>query len=264
MNQRTTEAHPGKPTKALPTDRIKLPKQLDVVRAFGVIYSQTGAPVTFEEAGAIASFKSSTASLMAAFVTQNGMLKRTEGGLVPAGEVVEYARAFEWNTETAAHELAPLIKKCWFAESLMPKLKFGARSEDELVADLAKEVNAAPKYRDQLVMLLSLLESVGLTEREQDGSIKAASGVGGKPVEKVGPKKKDHPAVAPPQSVQATHVSTSFVKPTMGVVQFNVNVNVDMAELSGWSADRLTAFFGGIAQVLAAKSGLEGSETVKE
>jgi hypothetical protein len=43
-------------------------------------------------------------------------------------------------------------------------------------------------------------------------------------------------------------------------VQFHVSVKVDMAEFAGWSADRITAFFGGIAQVLAAKGTLEKNE----
>lgn len=52
-------------------------------------------------------------------------------------------------------------------------------------------------------------------------------------------------------------VSPSYVHQTAGGVQFQVNVNVDMSEFAGWSADRISAFFSGIAQVLAAKGALE-------
>ncbi len=41
--------------------------------------------------------------------------------------------------------------------------------------------------------------------------------------------------------------------PQEGVVQFHVTVNVSMKQLAGWAPDRITAFFGGVAQVLAAK-----------
>ena len=44
---------------------------------------------------------------------------------------------------------------------------------------------------------------------------------------------------------------------TEGTIQFHVSVRVDMTEFAGWKADRITAFFGGIAQVLAAKGDLE-------
>jgi hypothetical protein len=38
-------------------------------------------------------------------------------------------------------------------------------------------------------------------------------------------------------------------------IRLNVTVDVDMAELSGWSAERIGAFFAGVAQVLAAQKG---------
>jgi len=52
-------------------------------------------------------------------------------------------------------------------------------------------------------------------------------------------------------------VTTAFATPTEGVVQFHVAVPVDMKEFAGWSPDRITAFFSGIAQVLAAKRTIE-------
>ena len=54
-----------------------------------------------------------------------------------------------------------------------------------------------------------------------------------------------------------TAVSTVFSKPTDGVVQFTISVKVDMKEFAAWAPDRITAFFGGIAQVLAAKGKME-------
>jgi hypothetical protein len=52
-------------------------------------------------------------------------------------------------------------------------------------------------------------------------------------------------------------VSTAFVQPTEGVVQFHVSVKVDMNEFASWRPDRITAFFGGIAAVLRAKGKVE-------
>ena len=50
---------------------------------------------------------------------------------------------------------------------------------------------------------------------------------------------------------------TTFSQPTEGTVQFHVSVKVDMAEFAGWEPARITSFFGGIAQVLAAKGAIE-------
>ena len=51
---------------------------------------------------------------------------------------------------------------------------------------------------------------------------------------------------------------SNFHQQPEGLVQFAVSVRVDMSELSTWSPDRIAAFFGGIAQVLAAKGKVEG------
>jgi len=39
-----------------------------------------------------------------------------------------------------------------------------------------------------------------------------------------------------------------------GAISLDIRVSVSMAEMQGWSADRIGAFFAGIAQVLAAKN----------
>ncbi len=52
-------------------------------------------------------------------------------------------------------------------------------------------------------------------------------------------------------------IATTFSMPAEGIVQFNISVKVNAQDFAGWSPDRITAFFGGIAQVLAAKGALE-------
>lgn len=52
-------------------------------------------------------------------------------------------------------------------------------------------------------------------------------------------------------------VQTAFTQAPEGKVQFFVNINVDITEISRWSPDRIAAFFTGLAQVLAAKGSIE-------
>jgi len=47
--------------------------------------------------------------------------------------------------------------------------------------------------------------------------------------------------------------------PSSSGVAFDVRLQVDMAEMATWSPDRITAFFGGIAAVLAAKNASENA-----
>src|SRR5437660_1062508 len=59
-------------------------------------------------------------------------------------------------------------------------------------------------------------------------------------------------------------VLTAFSRETEGAVNFNVSVRVNMQEFFwGWHADRISAFFAGIAKVLAAKAGIEESEATE-
>jgi hypothetical protein len=51
-------------------------------------------------------------------------------------------------------------------------------------------------------------------------------------------------------------VSTGFLT-AGGRVQLHVNIDVSMDEMAGWTPDRISAFFAGLAQVLAAKKGTE-------
>lgn len=249
MNQKSND----KPTKVLPTDRLKLPKQLDIIRTYGILYSQTGSAITPERVGEIVGLKASTVSLMNAFLTENRFLKKTPEGFIPAESVLEFAQRFEWNQEAAPTALASLLSETWFAQVVIRKLRFDPRDEMELVTDLARECNAQTKYRDQLSLLVEYLHISGLVERDETTI-------------RVSPKKTIVKEEEPPRS-KSVHsseasqsVSTSFSKPTQGLVQFHVNVKVDMAEMEAWSPDRISAFFGGIAQVLAAKNAIEGKE----
>jgi hypothetical protein len=45
------------------------------------------------------------------------------------------------------------------------------------------------------------------------------------------------------------------------VLRFNVDVSVDMKEFATWKPDRISAFWAGIAQVLAAKAAVEQEGT---
>ena len=42
-----------------------------------------------------------------------------------------------------------------------------------------------------------------------------------------------------------------------GGVQFDFSIRVGMAEIAGWSAERIAAFFAGLAQVIAARGKAE-------
>jgi hypothetical protein len=250
----TSSKKKSKPTKSLPTERITFAKQLSLLRAYAVASGAAGKVATNKEAADIVEMVESTTSMANAFFVDVGFLQRADGGFLPAQEVVGFARAFEWNPETASHKLQPLIARAWFSEALVPKLSFRTLTEDQAIADLADAAAAGPDYKVQLRLLLDYMEAAGMVQR--DGNmvkmIKTAASPLVPPSDKPATGDTGKESVTPKGSV-----STLFAQPTEGVVQFHVSVKVDMKEFAGWEPGRITAFFGGIAQVLAAKGAIE-------
>lgn len=246
-----------RPTKTLPTERIAFSRQLDILRAYAAASGPTGQPVTNDAVGKIVQLNSSTVSLANSFFVGLGFLQKTDSGYIPSPEVVAFNRAYSWNPDTAAHKMADLIQKGWFAQAILPRLSFRPLDEEEALSVLADASNAGTDYRDQLRTLLNYMEAAGLINREGN-AIRLSQPVSGTPIsssatlpisvsERVGGLQDRAEARAEPL-VQGA--------PTGGVA-FKIDVNVKMDELAGWSADRIAALFEGIAKVVAAKSGGE-------
>jgi hypothetical protein len=256
-----------KPKKPLPTDRIPLSTQLDILRAYGAISTPDGKPIRLKELGAVVKRDPDTVSLCNPFFSDLKLIIKDGGGYLPSAEVVNYHNAYQWNPETAARELAPMISESWFAQELMSKLNFRPLEESEAIADLAKAVSAGPKYKKSLRLLLEYMEVAGLVTRDGHMLVKAsqtpvAQVRSERPIEQPMARSAEPPAPEPqPQQREAqsarSSVTTSFSQPTEGTVQFHISVKVSMSEFATWQADRIQAFFGGIAQVLAAKGTVE-------
>jgi hypothetical protein len=245
--------------KTLPTDRLSVPKQLDILRAYGASFESTGAPVTNDAVAEIVELAPTTVSLSNAFLVDVGLIQRGDAGYTPSPEVVAFCHAFGWDEEKASHKLAPLLIKTWFAQALIPKLKFRPLKSDEALRILAEVSSADKDYTAQLQMLLGFLDLTGIVVCE-NGEIRLNRETG-----------ETEKTITPP-GAEATptveQVTTAFAQKnatsaglSAGAINFEIKVNVGMAELSGWSADRITAFFSGVAKVMAAKADAENGKT---
>lgn len=251
-----------RPQRSLPSDRVGFPKQMDTLRAFAAASGPSGKTVTNLEVANILSMQPSTVALTNPFFVDNRFLQRVDGGFIPAPEVVSFARTHEWNPDAAPQKLAPLVSTSWFAERLLPRLAFGPLEIEQALVELAEAAAAPPVYRAQVRTLLDYLSTSGLVLRE--GSTIRAARPQAQAEAADRPASTERPAAAATleakEPTSRTAVATSFLQaPTEGVVQFHVNVRVDMAEFAGWSSDRIAAFFTGIAQVLTAKGAIEKS-----
>lgn len=247
----------NRPIKTLPTDRIQFEKQLDLLRAYAAVSGPSRKAVTNKDVAAVVGMVASTVSISNKFFSEMGFLSQAaDGGYVPTADVVSYARAYEWKPDTASHKLAPTVLGTWFAQKVVPKLRFRPMPEEEAIADLADEAHAGPSYASQLRVLLDYLEAAGIVTTDDAGQLRLGPAANATVSE---PTATTAGAAEPPKepAAKAAAVATGFAAPTEGVVQFHVSVKVDMAEFEGWEAERIASFFSGIAQVLAAKSKIE-------
>ena len=243
-----------RPTKPLPTDRIAFAKQLQILRAYASASGPSGKAVTNKTVGDIVGMNSSTVSLANSFFVSMGFLLKTDAGYMPSQEVMSFNLAYDWNKDTAAQKLAPLIEKSWFVETLMPRLRFRQLDENEALSTLADAATAGQDYKGQLLLLLSYMEASGLVVLE-GGTVRLTKASTSPTLstsvsDKISVQEHKAVSILPPQDKE-----TQMPLPTLvsSGVAFNINVKVDMTELSTWPADRISAFFSGIAQVLAAK-----------
>lgn len=245
-----------RPTKILPTDRINFTKQLDLLRAWAAASSPPGKAVANAEVAEMVKMQASTVSLANPFFASVGLLQKTEGGYIPSPDVVAYHRAAEYS-ELPTHKLAPTIRESWFGIALLPKLSFRAMSENEALAVLHDASQAPGEYRTQIKMLLEYLIAGGVAQREGD-FIKSA-----KPAFEFGPSGNPPPPepsrAQEPEIVTQNkpNIATAYAATPEGGISFHISVKVNMEQFATWQPQRITAFFSGIAQMLAAKADIE-------
>jgi hypothetical protein len=247
----------SKPTRILPTDRIGFDKQLDILRAYAAGSSQGSKAVTLDELSRIMKMAPATLTLANPFLNSVGLITKTDSGYMPAPEVLSFLLAFQWDPETAAHKMAPIVENAWFFTTLKPKLTFSPLAEDAVIATLAEQATAGPDYRKGLKTLVEYMIAVGLIQREGT-DLKLATSRQAVPVSSdSSPPKPDGPRAVADAETKTRIINTTFAKTAEGAVHFNVNVRIDMEEFKDWRPERIAAFFSGIAEVLKAKSGIE-------
>jgi len=262
-----------RPTLALPTNRIGFPNQLNILRGFASHFEQHSAPATLADVGTLVQLHPNTVGLITPFFVESGLLERSQSGFTPNGDTMAYLRASGWDAVTAPTKLAPTLRRTWFAGMLLPRLRVSPIEERDALRDLGIRARASQRYESQLRFLLDYLAAAGLLRR--DGSM--LRDAGGAPAADTEEDARPDiiPAGGGDQSRQnggggsrqdanggggGAGTGGGGGRASGNSVQFNVEVHVDMAEVATWAPDRITAFFAGIAQVIAAKGQLDQSQ----
>lgn len=233
-------------TQTLPTDRIPLPKQLEIIRAYVAAAEKGGGAATNGEVGKFVDLAESTVATANAFFVDMGFLQKVEGGRYqPTQALTEHFKVYQLSPDRSWAKLMPLFERSWMGLELVPKLKFRPLDEEEAITDLALAANAEPKHRSHLKVGIDWMVQVGLISRE-GGKLRLATNSTSSAPEPVTP-----PPAAPPQ------ISAVPAMPPLGSINFNISLNVDMAQMATWKPENIQEFFSGVAKVLAAKAAAE-------
>ncbi len=148
--------------KAIPTDRVTFSRQLDILRAIALESGRDKKPVTNDAVAKMADLHAGSISICNPFFLDAGLLIRHKMQNIPCDEVFAYADSYEWDKEKATLKLAPIIRKAWFSEILIPKLIFRPLPVDEALGLLAEESGATKDHRDQLATILEYMKAAGI------------------------------------------------------------------------------------------------------
>lgn len=253
-----------KPTKVLPTERVAFAKQMDLLRAYAVGSGATAKPVTNADLANLTKLNITTVGLNNTFFADAGLISKAGNGYVPATEVLSYNRQLQFDSATASHKLAPILRQTWFANVILPRLQMRPSiPEKECIGELADAASASQRYTPQLRLLLDYLETAGLLNR--DGGMVQLGPAAREREAAETPRREPPPTTTPAEVASAPprndrpggSVSTGFSAAPAGAVRFNVDVSVDMQEMATWKPELVLAFFDGIARVIAAKAKVE-------
>lgn len=152
----------AQPKKFVPTARLTVSKQLEILRGFGVIFQTTKEPVSNDQVAKVADVKPSTAAMTNYFFKSLGLLLGKGNKFTPSDETVAFTSAWQWDRSTAPGKLAPRFEKSWFATAVTAPLKMRPITMRDAIRILAEESEASKHYEDQLEMCLRFLDVVGL------------------------------------------------------------------------------------------------------
>lgn len=157
----------AKPIKTLPTDRLGFERQLSVLRGYAAVSGPERKAVSNKEVGTLVQIHENTVSICNPFLQDLGLLVKEGQKNRPSDEVTDYAQAFEWDSEKAAHKLAIVFRTSWFGTALIPKLTFRKTlTKDEATTFLANEAKAPKDYKVNLEIILEYLKAAGVIQSD--------------------------------------------------------------------------------------------------
>jgi hypothetical protein len=163
------KAQKQRANRSLPTDRLSLDKQIDVLRAIAQMSGNGRRPVTAEDLSAAIGLKGHTGGLSNRFFRDSGWAEPAGRGMYAATEpLLDYHRHLNVDAQDvvgARRYLAAAAQSSWYWGAIEPMLDEGGARQTMILHALSKAAGAYD-HTPQLMLILAWLDWLGLVRRE--------------------------------------------------------------------------------------------------
>lgn len=258
-----------RPSHSLPTDRMKMTVQVNVLQTLGRLSGTNRKPVSVELLGqAVNEVSRHTVGLSNNFFVEMGWLEKAGRGEYAASKaLVLYTMKRANNPGDTAAAVVPLreaAEKSWAWECIRPMLVNGSAAVTEVRLALMQEAGAGQDHLPQLTNLFEWLHYVRLIRLASGQVFAAESGATSSvtPAPASSPDGRETavdaaPAVAKEQRATPAGPATAGTSaPVVVSLAFSLQLTAD--DLATLSSDQITSLFAGVGALAAVKNVLNG------
>ena len=243
-------------SKALPTDRMKMDRQIAVLHAVGRLSGPRKNAVDADALSrAVTDIAPTTVILSNRFFEAAGWIDvPNKGNYAATDALVEYTRRLSTGTaEYAAEALRGPARQSWFWVVLEPHLADGQRlTVNDAEIQLMRAAVASDGHLPNIRNLIAWLEYAGMvTVRDQSIVARNAEPVGSSSPPQ--PLDGEQGPMTPPPAGDGKATVKGGGEPPATVVAFSVDLKVTADDLERLSADQIRALFEAVGTVIAIK-----------
>ncbi|MCD6445177.1 hypothetical protein J7L49_00090 [Candidatus Bathyarchaeota archaeon] len=163
--------------KVLPFERVKIEKQIDILKAFAILSARGKKSATYREVASLVGVNETNASACLKFWRSIKLLEKENKGYRASEVAMEFFRKLEWGDEEGAWSLMrDHLTRTWFGESVIDAFKLrSSMSEDDLInllGSASRIVKRDSTTIRSLRLIVKLLEMSKIVIKDEIGNFK--------------------------------------------------------------------------------------------
>lgn len=160
--------------KELPSSKIVLEKQIEIIKAFAVIYGTTGKGSSYKDVASKVGVNANNVSGSLKFWKDIGFLVSDNSGYVPSQALINFNQKIQWEPDSAWKAFHDAVKGTWFLNEITVKFQLKPKiSSEELIKSLGMASGIQSKDAGtvrSLQLLIQLLELSKIIDKDSDGN----------------------------------------------------------------------------------------------